>query len=36
VRLQKPFHVAPVDAAMQAGLRDVVIDLLDSLTPREA
>jgi RNA polymerase primary sigma factor len=28
--------VAPVDAAMQAGLRDVVKDILDSLTPREA
>jgi RNA polymerase primary sigma factor len=29
-------NVAPVDAAMQAGLRDVVKDILDSLTPREA
>ncbi len=28
--------VAPVDAALQAGLRDVVKDILDSLTPREA
>jgi RNA polymerase primary sigma factor len=28
--------VAPVEAAMQAGLRDVVKDILDSLTPREA
>jgi RNA polymerase primary sigma factor len=28
--------VAPVDAAMQAGLRDVVKDILDGLTPREA
>jgi RNA polymerase primary sigma factor len=27
---------APVEAAMQAGLRDVVKDILDSLTPREA
>src|SRR5450830_507029 len=27
---------APIDAAMQAGLRDVVKDILDSLTPREA
>ena len=29
-------NVAPVDAAMQAGLRDVVKDILDGLTPREA
>ena len=29
-------NVAPIDAAMQAGLRDVVKDILDSLTPREA
>ena len=29
-------NTAPVDAAMQAGLRDVVKDILDSLTPREA
>jgi len=29
-------NVAPVDAAMQAGLREVVKDILDSLTPREA
>ncbi len=29
-------NVAPMDAAMQAGLRDVVKDILDSLTPREA
>ncbi|WP_395137533.1 RNA polymerase sigma factor RpoD [Schlegelella aquatica] len=28
--------VAPVDAAMQAGLREVVKEILDSLTPREA
>jgi RNA polymerase primary sigma factor len=29
-------NTAPIDAAMQAGLRDVVKDILDSLTPREA
>ncbi|TAK83177.1 MAG: RNA polymerase sigma factor RpoD [Aquabacterium sp.] len=29
-------NVAPVDAAMQAGLRDVVKEILDGLTPREA
>ncbi|UCH18069.1 MAG: RNA polymerase sigma factor RpoD [Burkholderiales bacterium] len=29
-------NVAPVDAAMHAGLRDVVKDILDGLTPREA
>ncbi|MBB5205962.1 RNA polymerase primary sigma factor [Inhella inkyongensis] len=29
-------NVAPVEAAMQSGLRDVVKDILDSLTPREA
>jgi len=29
-------NTAPVDAAMQAGLRDVVKDILDGLTPREA
>ena len=29
-------NTAPVEAAMQAGLRDVVKDVLDSLTPREA
>jgi RNA polymerase primary sigma factor len=29
-------HTAPIDAALQAGLRDVVKDILDSLTPREA
>ena len=29
-------NTAPVDAAMQAGLRDVVKEILDSLTPREA
>ncbi len=29
-------NVAQLDAVMQAGLRDVVKDILDSLTPREA
>jgi RNA polymerase primary sigma factor len=29
-------NTAPAEAAMQAGLRDVVKDILDSLTPREA
>ncbi|MFN3298462.1 RNA polymerase sigma factor RpoD, partial [Caldimonas sp.] len=29
-------NVAPMDAAMQAGLRDVVKEILDTLTPREA
>ncbi|TSE23503.1 RNA polymerase sigma factor RpoD [Tepidimonas aquatica] len=29
-------NVAPVDAAMQAGLREVVKEILDTLTPREA
>ncbi|MDH5204663.1 MAG: RNA polymerase sigma factor RpoD [Hylemonella sp.] len=29
-------NTAPIDAALQAGLRDVVKDILDSLTPREA
>jgi RNA polymerase primary sigma factor len=29
-------NTAPLDAAMQAGLRDVVKDILDGLTPREA
>ncbi|MDR2852789.1 MAG: RNA polymerase sigma factor RpoD [Burkholderiaceae bacterium] len=29
-------NTAPIDAAVQAGLRDVVKDILDSLTPREA
>ena len=28
--------LAPTDAALQASLRDVVKDILDSLTPREA
>jgi len=29
-------NTAPVDAAMQAGLREVVKEILDTLTPREA
>jgi RNA polymerase primary sigma factor len=29
-------NTAPIDAAMQAGLRDIVKDILDGLTPREA
>ncbi len=29
-------HTAPMEAALQAGLRDVVKDILDGLTPREA
>lgn len=29
-------NTAPMDAALQSGLRDVVKDVLDSLTPREA
>ena len=29
-------NTAPIEAAMQAGLRDVVKDILDSLTPSEA
>ena len=29
-------NTAPLEAAMQAGLSDVVKDILDSLTPREA
>ncbi|MCX7902026.1 MAG: sigma-70 family RNA polymerase sigma factor, partial [Burkholderiaceae bacterium] len=29
-------NIAPVDAAMQAGLREVVKEILDTLTPREA
>ncbi|MDR2155197.1 MAG: RNA polymerase sigma factor RpoD [Burkholderiaceae bacterium] len=29
-------NTAPADAAVQAGLRDVVKDILDTLTPREA
>jgi RNA polymerase primary sigma factor len=29
-------NTAPIDAALQAGLRDLVKDILDGLTPREA
>jgi len=29
-------HTAPMDASLQAGLRDAVENILDSLTPREA
>ena len=29
-------NTAPIEAAMQAGLREVVKEILDSLTPREA
>jgi len=29
-------NTAPIEAAMQAGLRDVVKEILDGLTPREA
>ena len=29
-------NTSPIDAAMQAGLRDLVKDILDGLTPREA
>ncbi len=34
--IEDSVNTAPVEAAMQAGLRDVVKDILDSLTPREA
>jgi len=34
--IEDSIHTAPIDAALQAGLRDVVKDILDSLTPREA
>ena len=34
--IEDSVNTAPIDAAMQAGLRDVVKDILDSLTPREA
>eukprot|EP01030_Chromulinospumella_sphaerica_P006569 gene6569-6425_t len=34
--IEDSIHTAPMDAALQAGLRDVVKDILDSLTPREA
>ena len=31
--IEDTIHTAPVEAALQAGLRDVVKDILDSLTP---
>ena len=34
--IEDTLNTAPIEAAMQAGLRDVVKDILDSLTPREA
>ena len=34
--IEDTHNTAPIEAAMQAGLRDVVKDILDSLTPREA
>ena len=34
--IEDSVNTAPMEAAMQAGLRDVVKDILDSLTPREA
>ncbi len=34
--IEDSVNTAPLDAAMQAGLRDIVKDILDSLTPREA
>ena len=34
--IEDSVNTAPVEAAMQAGLRDVVKDILDGLTPREA
>ena len=34
--IEDTIHTAPIEAALQAGLRDVVKDILDSLTPREA
>ena len=34
--IEDSVNTAPIEAAMQAGLRDVVKDILDSLTPREA
>ncbi|MFM9916386.1 MAG: RNA polymerase sigma factor RpoD [Rhizobacter sp.] len=34
--IEDTHNAAPIEAAMQAGLRDVVKDILDSLTPREA
>ncbi len=34
--IEDSVNTAPIEAAMQAGLRDVVKDILDGLTPREA
>ncbi len=34
--IEDQVNTAPLDAAVQAGLRDIVKDVLDSLTPREA
>ncbi len=34
--IEDSLHVAPMEAAMQGGLRDAVKDILDGLTPREA
>ncbi|MGQ3051006.1 MAG: RNA polymerase sigma factor RpoD [Roseateles sp.] len=34
--IEDTYNTAPIEAAMQAGLRDVVKDILDTLTPREA
>ncbi len=34
--LEDTLNVSPVDAAMQSGLRELVNELLDGLTPREA
>ena len=34
--IEDSINTAPIEAAMQAGLRDVVKDILDGLTPREA
>ena len=34
--IEDSVNTAPIEAALQAGLRDVVKDILDSLTPREA
>ena len=34
--IEDSVNTAPLEAAMQSGLRDIVKDILDSLTPREA
>ena len=34
--IEDSLYVAPMEAAMQVGLRDAVKDILDGLTPREA